>query len=231
MTVRMATLDTVNYLAHAYLSFGIPDVVVGNLISDFVKGKKQLDYPDSIRKGITLHRAIDTFTDSHPVTRHAKSYFRGVYGLYSGALVDVAYDYFLANDPGAFPAEGAPGAGGAEEGRAGAQGAPGAGASGLAAFAQQTYRQLATRESLFPERFARLFPYMRDQDWLYHYRYKEGIFNSFAGLARRAAYMPPPQQACELFEAHFTDLEACYREFFPSLRDFAVRTMEDRPIR
>jgi acyl carrier protein phosphodiesterase len=43
--------------------------------------------------------------------------------------------------------------------------------------------------------------------------------------------MPPPQQACELFEAHFTDLEACYREFFPSLRDFAVRTMEDRPIR
>jgi acyl carrier protein phosphodiesterase len=210
MTVRMATLDTVNYLAHAYLSFGIPDVLVGNLISDFVKGKKQLEYPDSIRKGITLHRAIDTFTDSHAVTRHAKSYFRGVYGLYSGALIDVVYDHFLANDPVAFP-----------EG----------GGGGLAAFAQQTYRQLATRESLFPERFARLFPYMRDQDWLYHYRCKEGIFNSFAGLARRAAYMPPPQQACELFEAHFTDLEACYREFFPSLRDFAVRTMEDRPIR
>jgi acyl carrier protein phosphodiesterase len=215
----MATLDTVNYLAHAYLSFGIPDVVVGNLISDFVKGKKQLDYPDSIRKGITLHRAIDTFTDTHSVTRHAKAYFRPVYGLYSGALIDVAYDHFLANDPGAFPAE-------AEAGAAGA----GAGAGALAAFAQQTYRQLATRESLFPERFARMFPYMRDQDWLYHYRYKEGIFNSFAGLARRAAYMPPPRQACELFETHFTDLEACYREFFPLLRDFAVRTMEDRPI-
>lgn len=211
----MATLDIVNYLAHAYLSFGIPDVVVGNLISDFIKGKKQLEYPDSIRKGITLHRAIDTFTDTHPVTRRAKSYFRAVYGLYSGALVDVAYDHFLANDPGVFPAEGT----------------PGTPAATLAAFAQQTYRQLATREALFPERFARMFPYMRDQDWLYHYRYKEGIFNSFAGLARRAAYMPPPQQACELFEAHFADLEACYREFFPSLRDFAVRTMEDQPIR
>jgi len=222
----MATLDTVNYLAHAYLSFGIPDVVVGNLISDFVKGKKQLEYPDSIRKGITLHRAIDTFTDSHPVTRHAKSYFRAVYGLYSGALIDVAYDHFLANDPVAFPAEGAEGPVGAEKSTGGAPGA-----IPLAAFAQQTYRQLATRESLFPERFARMFPYMRDQDWLYHYRYKEGIFNSFAGVARRAAYMPPPRQACELFEAHFTDLEACYREFFPSLRDFAVRTMEDQPIR
>jgi acyl carrier protein phosphodiesterase len=204
----MATLDTVNYLAHAYLSFGIPDIVVGNLISDFVKGKKQLEYPDSIRKGIILHRAIDTFTDTHPVTRRAKSYFRAAYGLYSGALTDVAYDHFLANDPVAFPAE-----------------------SPLITFAQQTYRQLATRETLFPERFARMFPYMRDQDWLYHYRYKEGIFNSFAGLARRAAYMPAPQQACELFEKHFTDLEACYREFFPSLRDFAVRTVEDQPIR
>jgi acyl carrier protein phosphodiesterase len=204
----MATLDPVNYLAHAYLSFGIPDVVVGNLISDFVKGKQQLEYPDSIRAGITLHRAIDTFTDTHPVTRRAKSYFRAVYGLYSGALTDVVYDHFLANDPGAFP-ESIP----------------------LAEFAQQTYRQLATRESLFPERFARMFPYMRDQDWLYHYRYKQGIFNSFAGLARRAAYMPPPEQACQLFETHFADLEACYREFFPSLRDFAVRAMEDRPIR
>ena len=37
----MATLDIVNYLAHAYLSFGIPDIVVGNLISDFIKGKKR----------------------------------------------------------------------------------------------------------------------------------------------------------------------------------------------
>jgi acyl carrier protein phosphodiesterase len=72
---------------------------------------------------------------------------------------------------------------------------------------------------------------MRDQDWLYHYRYKEGIYNSFAGLARRAAYMPAPEQACELFVTHYRDLEACYREFFPSLRDFAVRTLEDRPIR
>jgi acyl carrier protein phosphodiesterase len=29
-----------NYLAHAYLSFGEPDILAGNMISDFVKGKK-----------------------------------------------------------------------------------------------------------------------------------------------------------------------------------------------
>jgi acyl carrier protein phosphodiesterase len=195
----------VNYLAHAYLSFGIPEIVVGNMISDFVKGKRQLDYPDSIRKGISLHRAIDTFTDTHPVTRRAKSYFRAAYGLYSGPITDVAYDHFLANDPNAFPDD-----------------AP------LAAFAQQTYMQLAGWQDVFPDRFARLFPYMRDQDWLYHYRFKEGIFKSFAGLSRRAAYMPGPEQACDLFETHFNDLEACYREFFPELKDFAFQALERR---
>jgi len=87
-----------NYLAHAYLSFDQPEIIVGNLISDFVKGKKKFDYPPGIQKGIALHRAIDTFTDSHPATKEAKEVFRPHYRLYAGAFIDVAYDHFLAND-------------------------------------------------------------------------------------------------------------------------------------
>jgi acyl carrier protein phosphodiesterase len=34
-----------NYLAHAYLSFNDPEILVGNMISDFVKGKKKFDSP------------------------------------------------------------------------------------------------------------------------------------------------------------------------------------------
>ena len=52
-----------NYLAHAYLSFGDPDILAGNMISDFVKGKKKYEYPDRIQMGITLHRKIDEYTD------------------------------------------------------------------------------------------------------------------------------------------------------------------------
>ena len=219
-----------NYLAHAYLSFGIPEIAVGNLISDFVKGKKKFDYPGRIQAGISLHRSIDTFTDTHPVTRIAKSYFRADYGLYAGALTDVAYDHFLANDPVAFSPAGGGEAGGGEAGAGlAAQTEAGLAAqteAGLAAFAQKTYDQLAAWESVFPERFARLFPYMRGQNWLYHYRWKEGIFNSFAGLSRRAAYMPGPEQACRLFETHYRELEACYKEFFPLLKDFAFQTLE-----
>ena len=196
-----------NYLAHAYLSFGIPAIAVGNLISDFVKGRRKFDYPADVQQGIALHRAIDTFTDGHAITRNAKSFFREAYGLYSGPLVDVVYDHFLANDALIFSAGGDA-------------------ASGLRAFAQKTYEQVAANQAILPERFARMFYYMRTQDWLYNYRYRQGMLNSFAGLARRAAYMGSSEEAGKLFETHYSELEACYREFFPELQEFALRTLQ-----
>ena len=191
-----------NYLAHAYLSFDLPDILTGNLISDFVKGMRKLDYPAAVRAGITLHRAIDTFTDAHPDIRHAKSCFRADYGLYSAPLTDIALDHFLACDAGIFPSP-----------------------ADLKSFARHTYDQLATRAGLFPDRFGRLFPYMRDQDWFSGYRTKPGIFAGFGGLARRAAYMPDPAQACRLFELHYATLGDCYRSFFPELKEFALKTL------
>jgi len=86
-----------NYLAHAYLSFGHPGVLTGNMISDFVKGKKKFDYPAEVQQGIELHRAIDQYTDTHIATREAKQVFPAHYRLYSGAFIDVVIDHFLPN--------------------------------------------------------------------------------------------------------------------------------------
>lgn len=194
-----------NYLAHAYLSFDLPEITVGNMISDFVKGKQKDNYPPKVQQGIILHRAIDSFTDTHPVTRKAKSFFREEYGGYAGPIVDIVYDHFLANDKILFP--------------------PGQAAGSLKAFAQKAYERVGAHEALLPEKFARLFYYMRIEDWLAHYRYKELIFKSFEGLARRAKYMPDAGRAKRLFETHYEDLAACYVEFFPELKDFALRTL------
>jgi len=203
MPLQFNNLQEVNYLAHAYLSFDIPDILVGNMISDFVKGKRRLDYPPPIRTGIALHRAIDTFTDAHPATREAKACFRPDYGLYSAPLTDVAFDHFLAIDPLIFPTP-----------------------TALHAFAGRTYTQLADHTAQFPDRFARIFPFMREQDWLSGYRHREGIFASFAGLARRAAYMPDPKRACDLFDIHYQRLRECYTTFFPELQAVALRTLQ-----
>ena len=193
-----------NYLAHTYLSFGIPEITVGNMISDFIKGKKKFDYPARIQQGIALHRAIDAFTDTHVLTRRAKLAFSCAYGLYSGPIVDVVYDYFLANDPLIFPT-----------------------LAELTGLAQKTYTQISDWQTVLPERFARMFYYMHTQDWLSNYRSTEGLYNSLAGLARRAAYMGDAGDACRLFDRNFTELQHCYTEFFPDLNNFALRTLEN----
>jgi len=192
-----------NYLAHAYLSFEDADFLAGNMISDFVKGKKKDDYPTGIRNGITLHRAIDTFTDEHPATQAAKTFFRPVYRLYSGAFVDIVYDHFLANDKSIF-----------NESR-------------LKDFSARTYEKLESQLALFPEKFQRLFPYMKMQDWLYHYRYEKGIENSFGGLVRRAKYLNESDEAFSIFKTHYTSLQECYEVFFPQLESHS-RTFFDR---
>jgi acyl carrier protein phosphodiesterase len=186
-----------NYLAHAYLSFNNPEILAGNMISDFVKGKKKFNYAAGIQKGIALHRAIDEFTDNHEVTKEAKKIFKPAYGLYSGAFIDVVYDHFLATDPNQFPG------------------------NALEIFTQKTYLQLQNSEPVFPDRFQEMFFYMRSQNWLYNYQFKEGINKSFGGLVRRAAYMHEHNTAFQIFETHYNALKNYYQLFFPHLKSFA----------
>jgi len=191
-----------NYLAHAYLSFGDKEILAGNIFSDFIKGKKKFEFPHRIQLGIDLHRSIDQFTDDHSVTAKAKQFFKPAYGLYASAFVDVVYDHFLANDKNTFATD------------------------ELELFADNIYKQLRLSEGLFPERFRVMFHYMELQNWLYNYRFQEGIFRSFGGLVRRAKYMDDPQPACDILMRYYDELSTCYNEFFPELKAFAFRRFE-----
>lgn len=186
-----------NYLAHAYLSFGEPEILAGNIFSDFIKGKKRYEFPQRIQEGIALHRAIDAFTDTHAATARAKEFFRPAYRLYASPITDIIYDHFLATDETIFPGD------------------------RLKAFAQQSYVQLQQFSEVFPENFDTVFHYMQLHDWLHGYRFKEGIFRSLEGLARRAAYMRDARPAQELFIKHYDALKECYAEFFPEVREMA----------
>ncbi|MEZ5103619.1 MAG: ACP phosphodiesterase [Draconibacterium sp.] len=87
-----------NYLAHLYLSGDNEKTLVGNFIGDYIKGNAYQSFPESIQSGILLHRQIDTYTDSHPNFKVAKSLFREEFGLYSGIIIDFFYDHFLASN-------------------------------------------------------------------------------------------------------------------------------------
>lgn len=88
-----------NFLAHIYLS-GISDerMMIGNFIGDKVKGKQLQEYPVDIRRGLLLHREIDSYTDTHEVTSRLKRRFQVVAGHYSGVVADIVYDYCLAKN-------------------------------------------------------------------------------------------------------------------------------------
>jgi len=192
-----------NYLAHAYLSFNHEEILVGNLISDFVKGKNKFNYPEGIQQGITLHRAIDTFTDSHEATKLAKNIFSPAYRLYSGAFVDVVYDHFLATDPNEFNEE------------------------TLKSFSENVYDVLDNHINYLPERLGRMFPYMKLQNWLFNYHTRWGTEASFDGLVKRARYIRESETAASLFEEHYKTLHECYKVFFPDLKSFAFKMFED----
>jgi acyl carrier protein phosphodiesterase len=191
-----------NYLAHAYLSFQHPEILVGNLISDFVKGKKKLEYSPGIQKGIALHRSIDAFTDQHEATREGKKIFKPAYGLYSAAFMDVVYDHFLACDENEFTEQ------------------------SLFEFSQWVYVTAEPFAEQFPGSFAKMFPYMKIQNWLYNYRTRWGTEKSFGGLVRRALYMNESETAFRLFEEHYNSLQYCYNLFFTDVKKMAKNTFD-----
>ena len=184
-----------NYLGHALLSFGRPQILAGNMIGDYVKGSVILDsFPEEIKQGIILHRKIDAFADSHPATLRAKNLFRPDYRLYAGAFVDSLYDHFLANDPRYFPGE-----------------------TDLRSFSETVYAQLDSNKSYLPERFLKMLPYMVSDNWLYNYRHDQNIKFSMRNVLNKAKYLDKDIPVFEAFLDNKDILQKCYDDFFPDL--------------
>ena len=87
-----------NFLAHIYLSGDSDQLKLGNFIGDYVKGRDYMKYPEEIKKGILLHRKIDTYTDSPNIEsiQKSKRRLRPIYGKYAGVVIDIFYDHFLS---------------------------------------------------------------------------------------------------------------------------------------
>ena len=189
-----------NFLAHLFLS-GTPgaatyaDVLVGNFIADSVPGRQLDNYPPGVQVGIRLHRAIDAFTDQHPVVRGSTLRLRAAgYGKYAGVISDMFLDHFLARHFGEFTPEILPD------------------------FAQRVYFLLQARQGEMPPRVQQMLFYMTQHNWLLGYAETEGIRRALGGLSRRASPGSGMETAATELIANYTDYEADFRAFFPQLR-------------
>ena len=197
--MALSTLNAeykMNFLAHSYLSFS-EEQLVGNMIADFVKNRDVARLPESIQKGIKLHRAIDSFTDAHPLIHEAKAPFRPLVRLYSGAFVDVAFDYFLANDT-------------AENSQCEWQ-----------EHSQRVYAVLRRYEEFLPEVFKKVLDKMQQDDWLYNYRNEWGIEFSFRNVVNKAQFLDKTTNVFPAFLANKDFLREKYEIFFPEIKSFA----------
>jgi acyl carrier protein phosphodiesterase len=189
-------VTNVNFLAHIFLSGDDPERMVGNFIADHVKGAKKDLYPEGIRKGIELHRAIDHFTDTHAVTAESRRLIRDRHAKYAGVVIDLYYDHFLAADFTRYSEQ------------------------PLRDFAARTYDLLSVYEEWLPETVKAFLPYMVERDWLTNYGTVEGIGRTLSGLSKRVRFPNRMHEATEDLHLHYATLEADFRRFFPELITF-----------
>lgn len=190
-----------NYLAHIYLSGTNKEVLIGNFIADAIKGKGWQNYPPEVQKGIKLHRAIDDFTDTHEIVRRSKDKLRGRYGHYSGVIVDIFYDHFLAKGWEEFHSE------------------------PLGEFVQHTYTFLQENEHRFPDRIRHLLKYMVMNNWLYHYQSMEGVKNVMFGMSKRTKYDSGMENSTDELREYYHEFKHEFETFFPLLMEFSESTI------
>jgi acyl carrier protein phosphodiesterase len=185
-----------NYLAHLFLSGKSTSILVGNFIGDSVRGNQFSTFDPAIQQGILLHRAIDRFTDTHPVVCRSKHRAEGVTGRYASVVIDVFYDHFLARDwahhhPMPLPQ-----------------------------YAQSVYTILGGWLGEFPDRSRRFYSYMVTHNVLESYSSIDGITIVLEQMAKRAKFESNMELAGNELVRDYRYYESEFREFLPELQHY-----------
>ncbi|TBW26640.1 ACP phosphodiesterase [Gramella sp. KN1008] len=185
-----------NFLAHIYLSGDNEQLMIGNFMADSIKGKKYLKYPEQIKNGILLHRAIDYFTDTHETVKLSTQRLFPIYGHYSGIIVDIFYDHFLAanwKDYSDIPLE---------------------------EFTLNFYSLLQENMEILPLRVKSFMPYMITDNWLLSYAEVEGIEKILRGMNNRTGRKSGMDRATEELQTYYLEFQQEFKSFFAELIEF-----------
>jgi len=188
-----------NFLAHLYLSGPPSEIMVGNFIADSVRTSMLERFSPDVRKGIGLHREIDTFTDNHPVVLQSKERLRVRYHKYAPVIVDVFYDHFLAVQWKEYSP------------------------IALSAWSRDTYSFLSGYLNLFPPRSLQFYGYMTGNDILTAYASTEGIRRVMRGMSHRASFNSGMETCVEELQEHYEAFNGEFTAFFPDLQSHCAQ--------
>ncbi|NNM23529.1 MAG: DUF479 domain-containing protein [Flavobacteriaceae bacterium] len=186
-----------NFLAHIYLSGDDEGITLGNFIADGIKGKRYQKYPTQIKKGILLHRAIDTYTDSHPIVKQSTRRLHKNYGHYSGVIVDILYDHFLAKNWKRYHS------------------------MPLDIYVEKFYELLRNNFQVLPARIQRMMPYMISDNWLLSYATVPGISKILKQMNVRTKGVSGMNFAVIELEEFYDDFEEEFTLYFAELIEYS----------
>ena len=185
-----------NYLAHTYLSGDNDDIKIGNFLGDWVKGSDYLKYSDDIRTGIMLHRDIDSFTDNHSVVKLSASRFLSRYFKYSGVIIDILYDHFLARNWLDFSN------------------------ISLHNYVNRMHNIMLNNFEVLPERLQNYLPGFMNERWVERYATVDGIRDVLNAMSKRTSLPNETEFAIGVLEAYYEDFRHEFYDFFGQIIEF-----------
>ena len=179
---------------------------MGNFIADSIQGNRFDGLTENIIKGITLHRKIDSYTDSHPIYLTSKHRFSKDFDKYSGILMDIFYDHFLAKNFSNFSP------------------------IPLQKHATNIYQILGENEIYLPEHAKRFYGYMTERNILVNYGTLDGIETVLTHLSHRIRRRFQLQDAMPLLKKEYVEIEEEFMVFFVHLHTFSKDQDEVKSI-
>ena len=187
-----------NFLAHLYLSCDDENRLLGNFLADFISNKELNDYSEAIRQGIVLHRAIDSYTDQHPLVRQGTKRLHRTQRKYAPVVIDIFYDYLLARNWRHYSKD------------------------PFSEFRQKVYEILLRRSNEMPERIRSRVGNMVEHDWLRSYSTREGLDYTFARLKKRSSFPNAFEKATDELFSNMDSYEREFNQFFPEVIEYVA---------
>lgn len=184
-----------NFLAHIYLSGDDDQLKIGNFVADGIHGRA-LNFSPGVQKGIMLHRAIDTYTDAHPVFRQGTKRLHAGYHHYAGVIMDIFYDHFLAKNWAQYSE------------------------IPLREFAAGFYKLINENYEILPERSKAMVPHMVEHNWLVTYSEIEGIERTLMQMDQRTKNVSNMRYSVKELITYYDDFEAEFTQFFEEVQAF-----------
>ncbi|MDJ0777039.1 MAG: ACP phosphodiesterase [Gammaproteobacteria bacterium] len=184
-----------NHFAHLVLARPTVESTVGNLLGDFARGVDIEALTPAVRAGLDNHRAVDRFTDTHPLVSAMKEAFSPARRRFAGIALDIYFDHLLirywdrfdARDPDEVIGE--------------------------------FYRRMLDGQALMPAANMRSTTRrMVETDWFGSYRHVDSVAQAIDRVAARIRFEHSFDNAIEDLRRNHEQIRDGFFEFFPALR-------------